>query len=592
MITIRHKAGLLAGTSQQIEARSDRITFGRDSATCDVVFPNHETLVAHRHFALVRKPSGDWTFDLFGKPFVAMDGQPVGEAEAVRNGATIELGRHGGPSFVIELDERRAASGDTVTQTQEKVQSLHSAAARTRRYAAAGLLLALVLGGGALALYALTRGESARLSEALARLAEEQRRAAAQTISTDVKEKLIKGAYLVIMRSADGLQATATATPIGPDVLGTNAHVAAAFLNRKQGERFFVRAPGHDGAVHEVIEARKHPSWEALDDFLGKDPILVPGSAKPWLSSSKAFSYDVGTLHLAKGSNLSPILELAGREELEKLAPGFPLAIAGYPTEDISLSEIQPFAPTPTFGVGIVTAMTNMFGTPTDFEHRFLIHHNLPTTGGSSGSPLVGPSGRIVGLNNAGHVSSGVPSGALINYGQRADMLADLLAGSGSALIESQRAYWTKMTAGFRRGMEYFVPFLLSGMKPRDGMTAEPVSREKYAMTAADRTSVTDAKGKKSTVREQTRTLQVKAGRQYAFIAYAEEKKLLRLYLFVGKELVDQNELPYWFPFVSHAAAQDGTVELVVRSDDEDVTYTLFQYVWTGSSSLAAPGIG
>jgi hypothetical protein len=64
MITIRHHSGPLAGTQQQIEAKSDRIVFGRDPEFCDIVYPPDATVIGRRHFALVKKPSGEWTFDL------------------------------------------------------------------------------------------------------------------------------------------------------------------------------------------------------------------------------------------------------------------------------------------------------------------------------------------------------------------------------------------------------------------------------------------------------------------------------------------------------------------------------------------------
>jgi len=591
MLTIRHKTGALAGTTQQVETTSGRVTFGRDSAFCDVVFPIDEALVAHRHFALVKKPSGDWTFDLFGKPFVAMNGAPVDEAEAVRSGAIIALGRHGGPSFVIELANEVGVGAGPITQTQEKVQGSHSAAARARRYGLAGLLLAIAAGGGAVAVYSFARSEGTRLNEAVANLSEEQKRAAAQTISSDVKEKLTRAAYLVIKKFANGtVWPAGTATPIAPDLLGTNAHVAEIFLKKKPDERVFVRAPGHDGAVYEVIEARKHPAYDALAEFLKKDPFFVVGIAgRSRLSSSNADSYDVGTLRVSPGSNISPVLELAGREELARLAPGFPLALAGYPMENIAGSEVQALAPTPTLQVGIVTAMTDMFNVPADFEHSFLVHNNVPATGGASGSPMVGPSGRIVAFHNAGNKyfvgNARIPNAAMALYAQRADMLGDLLTGDGSAVVEAQRAYWSKMTAAFRRGIDYLIPRLLASLKPKDGMTAEPVSREKFVMTAADKTTVKDDDGASIAVRIQKRTVNVTAGRQYVFIGYADEARWLNMYLRVADKVVAKDAEHEWYPHLAHTAEQDGSVELFLMSADENVAYTLFQYVWTGAPS-------
>ncbi len=68
MLKIRHESGPTAGKDERFGAGVERITFGRDPAACDVVFPANLTIVARRHFALVRRPSGDWTIELFGEP--------------------------------------------------------------------------------------------------------------------------------------------------------------------------------------------------------------------------------------------------------------------------------------------------------------------------------------------------------------------------------------------------------------------------------------------------------------------------------------------------------------------------------------------
>ena len=62
MLIIRHLTGPLAKTEQRIESNVDRVMFGRQ-LDCQVSYPADATIVARRHFSLVRKASGDWTFD-------------------------------------------------------------------------------------------------------------------------------------------------------------------------------------------------------------------------------------------------------------------------------------------------------------------------------------------------------------------------------------------------------------------------------------------------------------------------------------------------------------------------------------------------
>src|SRR5688572_17507473 len=102
MLIVRHRSGPLAGSEQPVEGRErDRIVFGRDPNACDVVFPPDTTHVSRRHFALVRKPSGDWTVDLFGQPYVAVNGEPADPAAALQSGAIVQLGGDDGPTFEL-----------------------------------------------------------------------------------------------------------------------------------------------------------------------------------------------------------------------------------------------------------------------------------------------------------------------------------------------------------------------------------------------------------------------------------------------------------------------------------------------------------
>src|SRR5207237_5170618 len=107
MLIIRHLNGAQAGTQVTIEGK-DRVVVGRQ-LDCDVQFPPEETAVARHHFALVRKPSGSWTVELFGAPFVAIDGTPADNGQVVRDGAKIELGRIGGPALSVGIAESARA---------------------------------------------------------------------------------------------------------------------------------------------------------------------------------------------------------------------------------------------------------------------------------------------------------------------------------------------------------------------------------------------------------------------------------------------------------------------------------------------------
>jgi hypothetical protein len=606
VITIHHRTGPLAGQEQSIDDRYDRITIGRDPDVCDVVFPPETTIVARRHFALVRRPSGQWTFDLFGSPFVAVNGEPADMGQPLRDGAVIELGRRGGPTFELRLDVTPTASQLPVTDPQEPVESLHAATDRARKGSAGARRMALIGVGvasvaavGTVATFWSNRGQDQQLQQAIAALDAAQARTAASMISPAVREKLVSAAYLVTVRYANGNEvAQGTASPIAPDLLATNAHVAALRDELRPGDRMFVRAPGSNGRVHEVIATKPHAAYTSFKQFLaGPDPLFVNGRQ---LSASAA--YDVATLRVAPGANLTPILEIATADELGQLEPGFPLALAGYPTERIRGAEVQTLGPTPTFSSGMVTAITDEFNLPADFRHRRLVRHNIPATGGSSGSPIVGPSGRVVAFHNSGNMifpaeGGRLPSAALINYAQRADLVHDVLSSQSDEILERERQYWTEQTRTFKRGFDVLVPDILR----RARFSGEPVLvyEERFALSRESVVDLTDGngnlrrddEGRVLQQRQQRHSLRLSAGTPYVLIAYALNSAFIELYLMVNGRIEGscgpqrskacQNDQDAWYPSLSYTPPLDITADVyVVGASESDTTYTLLQYGW------------
>jgi hypothetical protein len=93
---------------------------------------------------------------------------------------------------------------------------------------------------------------------------------------------------------------------------------------------------------------------------------------------------------------------------------------------------------------GIVTANTDWWLSHRDFNDRLLVHHNLSSSGGASGSPVFNTKGQVVALHSAGNYTVGrvyeqgqssvkrIKSGVQISYAQRADLLKDLINVSGT----------------------------------------------------------------------------------------------------------------------------------------------------------------
>jgi V8-like Glu-specific endopeptidase len=606
MLIIRHRTGPLAGKEETPQGRQpNRVVFGRDPDACDVVYPPDALIIARRHFALVLTPHGDWTVELFGTPYVAVNGEPADPEEAVTNGSLVELGHKGGPSFEVTVTEEATTGNLARTLPQEEVEASHAiahhaefAAMRARRLglAAVGLaVVAAVIGGT----YTYFRNQwDQEFQSQLAELHKDAAKIAADNIPRAFRDNLAKAAFLVVQRDSAGKErGNATAFPIGPNLLATAGHVAAERDDLlKKGIKLFVRSPGigTERKTWEVTAHRVHPAYEPLDEFLTKDPLVMPSTTSGGdalgklglrsLTSGQALGYDVGLLQV-EGPPLSPILELATSDEALKLAQGDPLAYAGYPQENIAGSELFPISATPEVRLGTVTGITDLFSMATDPAHRQLVHHNMGTTVGTSGSPIISTQGKVVALHNRSTYVTlpdgrQVPSGALINYAQRIDLLRDLMSGDAYRKLDEEKRYWGEQTKDLKRGFEAISGRLLENLKPAPNATAEVVAQEEEEFDEEDQVKIRGKDNVEIVQRRQVQHAKLKAGERHTFLAYGNERTKLGLYLLVGGKPVEQVEPSSWYPVISFTAPKDMTVEVYVSAPDIDVSYTFVNYVW------------
>lgn len=480
MLTIRHLNGAHAGEEAQIDPAKERVVVGRQ-LYCDVQYPPEETAVARHHFAFVRKPSGSWTVELFGTPFVAIDGVAADNGQVVRDGAKIELGRIGGPALAVGITEDARTDNYLKTVGQQKAATPRAIAteastmARVAR-AVAAVAVVVAVGGGAFAAYNYisTSQTTARLDAAQKEFASALEREANLRIGPEVRAHLSRAVYHVQLQDAEQrVTAGGTAWVVGPHLLATNAHVAILREGLRARERMIVRAPGEKGTIYEVVEHRLHPGYVPFNAFLQSDQRLMSqyrGGIK-WLSGN---GYDVALLRVAETLPDNARLELAADDELNALAAGTPLATSGYPTESLTNTWSQGIGATPEQHLGIATAMTDMFHLPAAPAYRQLVHHDLPSTGGQSGSPIVGASGRVVALLNSGNsfMVNGrrIPNAALVNYGQRADLLRDLMDGTAEQKLAAARQHWQAVAENFAPGKEIFPVQILNEARPADGV--------------------------------------------------------------------------------------------------------------------------
>jgi S1-C subfamily serine protease len=211
-----------------------------------------------------------------------------------------------------------------------------------------------------------------------------------------------RSVYLVALDGQNGRRSVGTAFAVSDGVLATNAHVADALgaALSAQGsalQALAVRSDGFD--THAVVAARFHPEWR-------------PGS----------IAHDVALLQLADGSRTVP-LELAEAGQVRTLTRGAAVSAFGFPAVST-----DPQRPRGRLSVDVLS----------DVRLPFL-EVGLGIAPGTSGSPVFGPDGRVVGLVVSGDFEKGAdgvpphPTGSNVNWAISVDELRTLLSVAGGS---------------------------------------------------------------------------------------------------------------------------------------------------------------
>lgn len=213
----------------------------------------------------------------------------------------------------------------------------------------------------------------------------------------------------------------ATAWAFAPKRFASNGHVthpvaealadgkpAYIYLNRKGGTRL------------KITGAKTHPRYNPA----AKDP-------------HDQIAYDVGILEVEQEAPVH--FSLADESMLGRLMAGQRLAYLGFPVESLLGNNVNLSHPIASMQSGIVVAVSDFRYGDSGFAGNRLLRHNLPATGGASGSPMFDPEGRVVAILNAGNIAElhtqspdgktttgRTPSAAQINFAQRVDLLHDI----------------------------------------------------------------------------------------------------------------------------------------------------------------------
>lgn len=512
-VSIHFQGGPRAG--QVVEFNDDvaRITVGRDPDKCQVVFGPQETKVGREHFAL-RRELGRYRLVLNKDDVVLVDGRAGIDDQELTEMAELQLG-HAGPKLLIQtvMSGKLAATERQGHQVGKATMLRHAdrAASRGWKFAAAALVLVVVASTVGWRMWhktdaklaewqILTKGQQAALVDISAKFntVDQQTKDLAEKSQqekdrdTRFEEALVKVAdsvYLVLDRDPDGnLTTVATAWVVDQarGILATNAHVASEFNSIPSDHQLLVRSTAETPLDFVVQSVQIHPGYSAFGSlWTDFDPTRRTSRTSATAIASPGNGCDVALMTVADPTGLAPGLPLASEETLKSLRPGYPVGTVGYPMEGLVLEGVQVQSPTPTTHVAYLTAITNYFGaSKVDSAERQLVQHALPAAGGSSGSPIVNQDGQVVAVLNGGNFIGTVESGARIGssanvgFGQRADLVQELLANTADTNQPARTQRWQEEI------QQYYVR--RSEVEQQIGQAVE-VDRERSLTDAVDR---------------------------------------------------------------------------------------------------------
>lgn len=425
----------------------ERIVIGRDPDHCRVVFVDdlrHHGL-GNEHVAF-RRSLGRYQLDLNTQNAVLVDGRKTFEEKELRGTHVLQLGDAVRLEVTV-VDDRTATIGD------DDDQQPHEVTLKNQK-----LLVGLAATVAALAIGGLW------LSSRQERLQQETARVVGETaVPGDALERTARSVYLIAAKSDAGGEDVAGTGWSGPGgVIVTNAHVAEEISSSPEGVHWFVRAATPPYREHAVTSHRIHPGYDAFRKFVVATKPMQETIEK-YSDVGQVPACDVAVLEVEDGDALAPPLPIPTREELKALKAGDPVAIVGFPVEGLAATPVVMSAPVPVRHRGFLVRVTDFFIREREDGMNQLVQHAIPVTGGSSGSPIIDARGRVIAVHNGGNTLGATESGRIISqvvsYGQRADLVLDLLEKTETKQIADYRRTWQGSLADFERGADVQLAF-------------------------------------------------------------------------------------------------------------------------------------
>jgi S1-C subfamily serine protease len=243
---------------------------------------------------------------------------------------------------------------------------------------------------------------------------------AASSMET-LAQRYLPSVGVVVLGTPDGkVSPMGTAWLANRGVLVTNAHVAQDMVAAAEaGMICWVTFSGQSRPVR-VSKIRIHPGYAQSE---------AKGHPVP--------SCDVAVLEMETPVQQAG-LPVAGRGKLLALRELQPVAYIGFPMEGLAGGGVNLERPKAIAKKGSISSLEDWHMRHSDDpSQRHLIKHDLGVAGGASGSPLFDESGDVIGIISAGNMEHLIdpatkrprrfPSGVVLNFAQRIDVLLDLM---------------------------------------------------------------------------------------------------------------------------------------------------------------------
>ncbi|MCB1208404.1 MAG: trypsin-like peptidase domain-containing protein [Verrucomicrobiales bacterium] len=394
-ITIRRLTGTSKGTEETL--MTQEVSLGTGPHNTVRYDPTWDRGVAASHARVFRDESGRWWLtDAGSSTGTFVNGQRVTVKRQVNGPIVIELGSKGPKVEVVLPPPLPGAASRTAGGGAGRSQSSGGAG----RILVMVACLAVVAAAAWFVINGLGGDSDARLQK--------------------VAKNYEAGIGVVIIAEEGTGSPTGTAWAVAPNMFATNAHVAVPVQQAlKRGATAYIAINKNPDQRFRVKAAIPHPGYfEERVGVDGKDPATTP--------------YDVGIL-IIEGT-ASAVLHTASVAKLESLDSGHRIAFLGFPMEDLQHDGVDPQNPVATMQSGIVTAVTDFWLARSVFQNRGLIQHNLPATGGASGSPIFDADGDVVGI------LSSVNMIAAMSIEQWAQYRGQIQQAQREAIEEAQKA--------------------------------------------------------------------------------------------------------------------------------------------------------